>query len=526
MVPAITKSLKKEKQKAFPKKILTKEQEVIQQALSSPLSTMRILIKDDLFLFIQYFWEVYSTDKLILNWHMEVMCTRLEKVARKVAANKSCKKDTIFNVPPGSTKTAICSIFFPLWCWVNWYGMRFITASFTAPLSLESAEYSRDVIRSEKFRDIFPEIDIKQDKDSKSNFRVIQYDWHTFGHVPRIKHGGGRISTSVTGSATGFHCHIFIWDDLIDPLKSISKTEIKKANHFIDNVIPFRKINKKVSATIGIMQRLAEDDPTGHLLREDKKEKKSKIKHICIPGEIRNYRDQVKPQKLIKFYKNDLMDPKRLGWRELKAIEKKGQYTYGGQIGQNPVPLGGGMFKTEMISIVDKLPHELLFENVVRFWDKAGSEGKGAFSAGVKMGKLKSGKFIIIDVKRGQWGSGKREKIIKLTAEADGADVDIGLEQEPGSSGKESAENTVINLAGYVVGAKTASGSKEVRADPFSVQVEWGNVMMLQGPWNGDYINELKFFPNSVYKDQVDASSGGFAKLTSKKLVKVGLGGR
>ncbi len=39
-----------------------------------------------------------------------------------------------------------------------------------------------------------------------------------------------------------------------------------------------------------------------------------------------------------------------------------------------------------------------------------------------------------------------------------------------------------------------------------------------------NWLNELKFFPNSTYKDQVDASSGAFAKLTSKKLVKVGLG--
>jgi predicted phage terminase large subunit-like protein len=502
--------------------LLTREQAVIQQAIENPLSSMKALILEDFYMFLQYFWDQYSTDKLILNWHMDVMTKELMKIARRVAAHKPKKHDTIFNVPPGSTKTAICSIFFPLWCWCNWYWMRFITASFTAPLALESAEYSRDVIRSEKFRAMFPEIDIKQDKDSKSNFRVVKYNYHTPGQVPRIMHGGGRISTSVTGSATGFHCHIFIWDDLIDPLKAISETEIKKANHFVDNVIPFRKVSKKVTATIGIMQRLAEDDPTGHLL----KEKKGKINHICIPGEIKNYRDFVKPKKLIKFYKNNLMDPKRLGWKELKAIERKGQYTYGGQIGQNPVPLGGGMFKTEMIATIDHLPHELLIEYTVRCWDKAGSEGTGAYSAGVKMCKTNDGKYIIIDIKRGQWGTGKRENVIKATAEADGPNVDIGVEQEPGSGGKESAENTVTNLAGYNVKAKTASGDKAIRADPFSVQVEWGNVQMLRGGWNEDFINELKFFPNSTYKDQVDASSEAFTKLTSKKQVKIGLGNK
>ena len=62
--------------------------------------------------------------------------------------------------------------------------------------------------------------------------------------------------------------------------------------------------------------------------------------------------------------------------------------------------------------------------------------------------KLKNGKFLVIDVRRGQYGSDDRERLIKNTAEADGRGIKIGMEQEPGSGGKESAEATVRNLAG------------------------------------------------------------------------------
>ena len=87
------------------------------------------------------------------------------------------------------------------------------------------------------------------------------------------------------------------------------------------------------------------------------------------------------------------------------------------------------------------------------------------------MAELKNKRWIVLDVKKGQWGAEKREKIIKETAMADGKHVRIWIEQEPGSGGKESAENTLRNLAGFACYAERPTGEKEVRAEPFSVQV-------------------------------------------------------
>jgi len=97
-------------------------------------------------------------------------------------------------------------------------------------------------------------------------------------------------------------------------------------------------------------------------------------------------------------------------------------------------------------------------------------------------------------------------------------DVTVWVEQEPGSGGKESAEGTIRNLGGFLAYAERPTGDKAFRADPFSVQVNNGNVLLLTGMWHRDFIEELRFFPYSTFKDQTDAASGAFSKLTQKKI--------
>lgn len=71
-------------------------------------------------------------------------------------------------------------------------------------------------------------------------------------------------------------------------------------------------------------------------------------------------------------------------------------------------------------------------------------------------------------------------------------------------------------LAGFAVTCEPASGSKEVRADPFSAQVNAGNVKMVKGDWNRAFIEEMRAFPFGRNDDQVDAASGAFNLLTRR----------
>ena len=112
---------------------------------------------------------------------------------------------------------------------------------------------------------------------------------------------------------------------------------------------------------------------------------------------------------------------------------------------------------------------------------------------------LKDKRFVIEHVVRGRWSALEREQQIKAWAERDRelikGSYEIGVEQEPGSAGKESAENTIRNLAGYKVFADKVTGSKEVRAEPFAAQVQGGNVWLIAGPWQPRIFGRARAIP-------------------------------
>jgi predicted phage terminase large subunit-like protein len=65
-------------------------------------------------------------------------------------------------------------------------------------------------------------------------------------------------------------------------------------------------------------------------------------------------------------------------------------------------------------------------------------------------------------------------------------------------------------LAGFDYAGVEISGSKVTRCKPFRAQCEAGNVRIVRGPWNADYLNELCGFPTARHDDHVDASSCAF----------------
>lgn len=197
-----------------------------------------------------------------------------------------------------------------------------------------------------------------------------------------------------------------------------------------------------------------------------------------------------------------LVDRERLLHGNWKVRPEAGKVFNRAQFG---VPLAAEPARSEVIG-------------AVRYFDKAGTAGAGKFTAGVLMLRLRSGLFLVADVVRDQWGASERETTIKQTAMADrqkyGDKARIWVEQEPGSGGKESAENTILNLAGFSVRAERVTGDKLTRATPLASQVQVGNVRVLQREWTEEYLAEMHRFDGVTgVMDQVDASSGAFNKL-------------
>ena len=135
------------------------------------------------------------------------------------------------------------------------------------------------------------------------------------------------------------------------------------------------------------------------------------------------------------------------------------------------------------------------------------------WTIGVKMGRGADRRFYIADVVRVHETPGKVRQRLINTASQDGAAVGIRIPKDAGQAGIAQAEDYVTALAGYIVSAVAPTGSKEVCAKPLSSQVEIGSVLLLRGPWNEAFLEELGMFPAGSHDDQVDAAADAFNEL-------------
>lgn len=191
-------------------------------------------------------------------------------------------------------------------------------------------------------------------------------------------------------------------------------------------------------------------------------------------------------------------------------------------LGNWKIKAAAGLFfrRTQVGEMLEELPKDVI--SWCRGWDLAATsedeDGDPAYTAGVLIGKRKSGRYIVADVINKRLAASDVRTIIKMTAQVDKAKYKRVIErlpQDPGQAGKEQAQSYVKFLAGFLVKTIGESGSKESRAEPFAAQWQAGNVDVLIGEWNEMYFNQLESFPESKFKDMVDASSSAFNEVES-----------
>ena len=218
----------------------------------------------------------------------------------------------------------------------------------------------------------------------------------------------------------------------------------------------------------------------------------------------------------------ELLWPARYGDKELTGLESSlGSYGAAGQLQQRPAPRSGGMFKREWFEIVKDSPADA---RRVRWWDLAATKNRAGidpdYTAGVLL-SVKDGIYYIEDVLRTRDTPGVVENLIKQTALLDMQRPNpplIYMEQEPGSGGKNTIDHYArVVLVGLPFRGKPSVGSKEARAEPLSAAAEAGNVKVVSGRWNRDFLDEIQTFLRGAHMDQVDAASGAFNVVSKVK---------
>ena len=447
------------------------------------------LCKRDFFFFVQEFWDIIIPDEPVYNWHIEYLCSELQTIVERVAKREDKLYDLIINIPPGTSKSTIATVMLPAWSWTIDDRIRNLTASYSASLSTDHAVKSRDIIKSKKYKDYFPEIEVKKDQDNKTHYKNNR--------------GGERYATSVTGTVTGFHAHLIIVDDPLNPKGAGSDVDRETANNFMDITLSTRKVNKSVTPTILVMQRLHQDDCTGNWL----KKKGKKIKHICLPAELSK---NVKPIELKEKYKENLLDTKRLTRNDLKELKiNLGSYGYAGQIMQVPTPAGGGIWKKWILPIEDKELDKILprLSKIGTDWDLAYTEKQSNSASAFVTSGMYDKKMYITDI-----GFDWLEfpKLINYMKQRK-----FPHYIEAKASGK-SAKQTLTNQGIPAIEVNVTGGDKEARANMVTPYAESGIIYCRASLLDKLYFDAkqgILVFPNGEGDDLQDALVQSISRL-------------
>lgn len=426
----------------------------------------------------------------VYNWHIPYLCKELQDLSVYIVNRQKKPYDLIINIPPGTTKSTIVTIMFPAWLWTQDATIRTITNSYSADLSIEHAVKSRDIITSDKYRMLFPNIILRSDKSAKSSYENTVT--------------GARYTTSTGGTITGKHGHLIINDDPLNPSQAASDADRETANEHT-KTLASRKVDKANTPTITIMQRLHEMDVTGYLLSK----KSEKIRHICLPAELS---DNVKPAELRGRYVNGLLDPVRLS-REVLDEQKidLGSRGYAGQYEQRPVADGGNIIKKGWFQHIHRVDFERLRRNEpIIFWlDTAFTEKQENDPTGI-IGTCGIGNnMYIVCAKKVYKEFPELIRFIPSFAKANGYTAHSTIRIEPKANGKSVVQSLKKNIGLNITEIKSAlvAEDKTTRLNYASPCVECGRVYLVIGEWNEEFVDEVCGFPAKAHDEYVDLIS-------------------
>jgi predicted phage terminase large subunit-like protein len=431
------------------------------------------------------------------NWHIKYLCDRLQQEFERIKRREIRQQDIIINIPFRSAKSLICTVVFPVWCWTQDQSTKFITTSYAAALALEHALASRSLITSEWFQNLYSGlIEFAEDQNAAGFYK--------------IKGGGFRKSVGIGGQITGSGADIIIVDDPQNPKMAASEVERKTVKNFYDQTLYSRLNQPELGVRIVIMQRLAEEDLSGHLMDTSPE----KHDHICIPVELdRNNMDKenLSPLSLLKHYdENGLYWPGRFSKANINDyISRLGSKEAAGQLYQRPAPKEGNMVKEAWFDVIDPttLVRDLRYEPMMFFLDTAESDDQqanGDYSAMVVAYK-KNNCIYVCNVVKVKKAFHELCKFIPVFVNENLYSQFSQIKVEPKSSGKSVVSQLRATTQLNISELPAPKDSKVTRLSSMTPAMESRRVKFLQGNYLKPFMDNLLVFPNGKHDDDVDA---------------------
>jgi predicted phage terminase large subunit-like protein len=441
--------------------------------------------------FIKFVEKVWPS--FISGAHHKRMAEAFERVA-----NGQCKR-LIINMPPRHTKSEFASYLLPAWFLGRFPGKKVIQTSHTAELAVGFGRKVRNLVDTEGYKDIFPDLNLSS--DSKAAGR-----WNT-------SKGGDYFAIGVGGAVTGKGADLLIIDD---PHSEQEAAMAAVNPEVYDKVYEWytsgpRQRLQPGGAIVIVMTRWAQRDLTGQVLKSDAQRGGEGWEVIEFPAILPS---------------GNPLWPQFWSLEELSALkEELPNSKWQAQYQQNPVGNESAIVKRDWWRWweEDKPPE---CEYVLQSWDTAFEKTQRAdYSAGTTWGvfthhKDNSKNIILLNTykKRVEFPDLKRD----VLREYNDYEPDTIIIEK-----KASGAPLIYDLRAMGIPVQDYTPSKGqdkiARLNSVSDIIASGRVWVPQTRWAEELVDEIAAFPSGEHDDLVDATtlalmrfrSGGFIRLPS-----------
>ena len=442
--------------------------------------------------FIKFVERVWPT--FISGAHHKRMADAFERVA-----NGTCKR-LIINMPPRHTKSEFASYLLPAWFLGRFPHKKVIQASNTGELAVGFGRKVRNLVDSETYHDVFPNLQLQA--DSKAAGR-----WNT-------SKGGDYFAIGVGGTVTGKGADVLIIDD---PHSEQEAAMAASNPEVYDKVYEWytsgpRQRLQPGGAIVVVMTRWSQRDLTGQVIKAAAARNGEEWEVIEFPA-ILPSGNPLWPQ----FWSIEELEALR---NELPNSKWQAQYQ------QNPVGNESAIVKRDWWKIWtnDRPPP---CEYILQTWDTAFEKNNRAdYSAGTTWGIFNYDEdygmpnIILLNTyrKRVEYPDLKRDVLKEYRDfEPDGVLIEK----------KASGAPLIYDLRAMGIPVQDFTPGKGqdkiARLNAVSDIIASGKVWVPETRWAEELIDEIAEFPSGQHDDLVDATTlalmrfrqGGFLRLPS-----------
>lgn len=467
--------------------------------------------------FFRQVWNILEPGRqLKWNWHIDVMAEHLTAMKTGEITR------LVINIPPGFSKSLLCSAVWPVWLWIDQPELRFLTASYALPLATRDAVRSRNILRSAWYRKRWG-----PGSDWNNHFRLVG-DMDTKSRYENDKRGF-RIAVSVGGSAGGERADVKILDDPINIVDAYSDSALLAAKNFVKDVWSTRNTDAMTTRDLVVMQRLNHQDISGYLLSEI-----GGYEHLVLPMHKTKITHSTKLGEFDRRTEiGELLDPLRFPAEVVETDKMKlGSYGFAAQMQQDPLAEDSGMIKqrfmtfyvtheskimdTEFVDIptesgayvtcpVEALPAK--FDFIIQSWDCSFGVKKttSSYVAGHVYGVSGERFFLLDRVFKRMTFTETLAAIKRLTSKWPASRYKLIEAKANGPAVINSIKDSISGIVPI-----TPHESKTARMHAALPYIEGGGLILphpVDAPWVNDFVANIVSFPHGATDDDADSLS-------------------